>query len=347
MSVNTKFRPHHHIPPFFVLWAWSLNIYVFDASLLFGIASLRRRIYLLAAALASFLNLDAAFQPSPGDVVSFFLCCLIPVLIAWLLYESSVWRQWHGGILKSVQLPRQSIVACSEIVKSDEVEETSDSYTLTHLAAEVQKIAGLPDRVSFSKAIEVRETLKDIAQERGGYSKVPESVQTAATKAYFALVNQMEVVASDAGLGREFEEAESLHFLSNLGTLKDAQTPGRTFAAILNPISRIRIEGMMNDYVAIGMNPSMIVDRAYRYLRMEEAVAFSGKASPFRWVAGGAGVLFGWHLAGPLGSVLGLLAGSLIAPWVILRFAVLRIRTNKHPAGPSVKVTDQLGNHTR
>ena len=80
----------------------------------------------------------------------------------------------------------------------------------------------------------------------------------------------------------------------------------------------------MNHYVAIGMNPSMIVDRAYRYLRVEEAVAFSGIASPFRWAAGGAGVLVGWHLEGPIGATVGFLAGSLIAPWLILRCAALR-----------------------
>jgi hypothetical protein len=258
-------------------------------------------------------------------MVSLFLSGLIPALIAWLLYESSVWRQWHGGTLKPVQLPRQPIVACSETVKLAALD-SPDAHALTHLAAEVQKMVGLPDRISFSKAIEVRETLKEMAQERGRYSKVPENVQTASSKAYFALVNQMEVVASDAGLGREFEEAESLHFLSNIGTLKDAQTPGRTFAAILNPISRIRMEGMMNHYVAIGMNPSMIVDRAYRYLRVEEAVTFSGIASPFRWVAGGSGVLVGWHLEGPIGATVGFLAGSLIAPWLILRCAALRKR---------------------
>jgi len=318
-----------------------LNIYVFDASLLFGIATLRQRLYLWATALASFLSLGAAFQPSHGDIVSLFLCGLIPALIAWLLYESSVWRQWHGGTLKPVQLPRQPIVACSGTVKLAALD-SPDAHALTHLAAEVQKMVGLPDRVSFSKAIEVRETLKDIAQERGAYSKVPENVQTAATNAYFALVGQMEVVASAAGLGREFEEAESLHFVSNLGTLTDAQAPGRTFAAILNPISRIRMERMMNRYVTSGMNPSKMLDLAYRYLRVQEAQAFSGVASPFRWVAGGAGVLVGWHLKGTVGAVLGFIVGSLIAPWVILRFAALRIRTKNRAARLSVKAFDQL-----
>ena len=283
---------------------------------------MRRLVYLCATALASFLSLAVAFESSKSDIVSLFLSGLVPALIAWLLYESSVWQQWHGGTLKPVQLPRQLIVACSEAVKLAALD-SPDAHALAHLAAEVQKMVGLPDRVSFSKAIEVRETLKEIAQERGGYSKVPENIQTASSKAYFALVNQMEVVASDAGLGREFEEAESLHFLSNLGTLKDAQTPGRTFAAILNPISRIRMEGMMNHYVAVGMNPSMIVDRAYRYLRVEEAVAFSGITSPFRWVAGGVGMLVGWHLNGVLGATLGFLAGSLVAPFIILRLVSL------------------------
>jgi hypothetical protein len=195
----------------------------------------------------------------------------------------------------------------------------------------------LPDRVSFAKAIEIRDTLKGIAQEGIGNDWIaPENIQLAAANAYVALVIQMEGVASFAGMSREFDEAENLHFQSNLGTIMNARTIGRMYTAVLNPISRIRLVAMMDDCRHMGLNPSLVLDEAYHFLRVEEAFILSDIASPFRWIAGGAGVLVGWHLDGVLGAVLAL-AGSLVAPWVIR--VALQIGTRKqaesvHVAAP-------------